>query len=312
MVTDARRPHRGAQEGRRARGSHGPLTFADAEEALARRFHELEIRPAQLVDVGFGSLVLETSGGAVFRVARDDETSAGHELELRLLPAFDGRLPVRVPQPRWRVPPGEDLPHGAIGYAKLPGRRLSKDDDVAAELAAFLHALHEVPVREAERLGVPRAPSWPERMRAATDVLPLVADQLRADEGRTLGRWAVRVATDPAMIAYEPVFVHGDAWYGNVLVDGDPPRLVAVVDWEGARIGDPADDLAPQFYLGDGFAGSVLAAYGADEQLLHRVRCLRELREFTGLAWAVRNDDAEELAESLAKLRKTTIFGRAS
>jgi len=50
--------------------------------------------------------------------------------------------------------------------------------------------------------------------------------------------WARReCALDPGMSAV----VHGDAGPYNVLVDGD--RLTAVLDWEFAHVGDPAEDL---------------------------------------------------------------------
>ena len=50
--------------------------------------------------------------------------------------------------------------------------------------------------------------------------------------------WARReCALDPGMSAV----VHGDAGPYNVLVEGD--RLTAVLDWEFAHVGDPAEDL---------------------------------------------------------------------
>jgi aminoglycoside phosphotransferase (APT) family kinase protein len=39
-----------------------------------------------------------------------------------------------------------------------------------------------------------------------------------------------------------PVLLHGDFWPGNTLWQGD--RLVAVIDWEDAAIGDPLADVA--------------------------------------------------------------------
>jgi aminoglycoside phosphotransferase (APT) family kinase protein len=39
-----------------------------------------------------------------------------------------------------------------------------------------------------------------------------------------------------------PVLLHGDFWPGNILWRDD--RLVAVIDWEDARLGDPVADLA--------------------------------------------------------------------
>lgn len=55
-----------------------------------------------------------------------------------------------------------------------------------------------------------------------------------------------RLADQARELIDEPVtpgFVHGDLIPGNLLVDRG--RLSAVIDWGGAGIGDPAQDLAP-------------------------------------------------------------------
>jgi aminoglycoside phosphotransferase (APT) family kinase protein len=54
------------------------------------------------------------------------------------------------------------------------------------------------------------------------------------------GRWLARHVPAPSG---PPAIVHGDFRSGNFLVDADN-RLLAVLDWEMAHIGDPAEDLA--------------------------------------------------------------------
>jgi aminoglycoside phosphotransferase (APT) family kinase protein len=56
-----------------------------------------------------------------------------------------------------------------------------------------------------------------------------------------------------------PTIVHGDFRLGNVMIAPDaPPRLLAVLDWELATIGDPLRDL-----------GYFLATYAIPEEPLH-------------------------------------------
>lgn len=49
---------------------------------------------------------------------------------------------------------------------------------------------------------------------------------------------------------YVPVPLHGDLLPGNLLVDTDG-RLTAIIDWSGAGLGDPAEDLAPAWSIFD-------------------------------------------------------------
>jgi aminoglycoside phosphotransferase (APT) family kinase protein len=116
------------------------------------------------------------------------------------------------------------------------------------DLATTLASLHRV---DPEALGMARPPDGTDSMREligqyqkkwrdnATRASPLVdyAFAWAADECRR----------DPGM----STVVHGDAGPYNLLVDGD--RLTAVLDWEFAHVGDPAEDLGIARVYADSF-----------------------------------------------------------
>lgn len=304
------------QLAKQAAAAHEPVMLSEIEDSLERLFPTLAVRPLRELDVGFGSVVVETADGVVFRVARSVETAAGHRLETALLPALVDWLPAAVPVPEWHVEPGRGgLAFGAIGYPKLAGETLSPDlvgvrsAGLAAELAEFFRRLHAFPVTEAERLGVPRARTWQATVDGARRVLPLLAERLTAGECGVLAAWCDEAAADDVMRRAIPALRHGDPWYGNVLVFDEPPRLAGVLDWEGARLGDPAADLAAQFHLGDAFAAAILEEYAADGNLRHRVRRFWEIREFPDRTTHL--NDPAELDESVEKLRAGPILRRS-
>jgi aminoglycoside phosphotransferase (APT) family kinase protein len=265
--------------------------------------------------------VLETDDGIMFRVARTAEAGRAQAVQRSLLRALAPALPVRVPLPEWAVDPGSDgLPFGAIGYRKLPGASLARTPVgdlglVAAAVGGFLRALHRFPVGEAVRLGAPFAPAMRAKVEALrASVLPALRPRLTGAELRTLERWADDVLADDAMDRFSPAVRHGDLWYEHLLVDGHPPRLVGVLDWEGVGIGDPATDLAVQLYLGEPFLAQALQSYvgsGAEggAALTRRIRRHWQLREFGGVRWSLEQSDEAELEESLAKLRAGPILG---
>lgn len=112
------------------------------------------------------------------------------------------------------------LDHTAIaGQAVALATQLSA---VPPSRSGIEHEPTYSPVAELERWGalLPRTP----------DVLRQPADRLLA----TLHR------TAPAKAG--PVLVHGDFHYGNLLFDGG--RIVALLDWEIASLGEPLLDLA--------------------------------------------------------------------
>jgi aminoglycoside phosphotransferase (APT) family kinase protein len=65
----------------------------------------------------------------------------------------------------------------------------------------------------------------------------------------------------------DPVFLHHDFWAGNTLWQDD--RLVAVIDWEGGCLGDPAVDVA--------YCAFDMRLLGMDVAAEHLIRVYREL-----------------------------------
>ena len=292
------------------------------EEALQRVFPEIgAVAPLRLLNGGFRSIVVETAGGAVFRIGKNAEAWAGYLREWRLLPRLRGRLPLAVPDPRWYAAPSAHFPHGLMGYPRLPGTSLlpehlsaANETRIASDLGGFLAALHRFPAEEAEALDLPPSPAADASWQALRDaVLPPLRSALSAAEYRAIVRWWDSFLADQEMGRYAPVLCHGDLWYEHLLVDGARRRLVGIVDFEGAGLGDPAQDIATQLYLGEAFAARVVDAYlgaggAVDGGFNHRVRRLWEVREFGGVAYAVRYDDQPELADSLKKLRAGPIL----
>jgi aminoglycoside phosphotransferase (APT) family kinase protein len=273
-------------------------------ERLQRRFPELVIEPLTVLDIGFGSTVVETPGGIIFRIARHERAARGQARELVLLPQLHERLPVAVPKPEWRVEPGDDFAFGAIGYRKLGGTPLEpgeESEQLARDVAAFLRGLHDL--RDVDG---PAAPEDLEELDGATRA-PL-RGLLQTTEFERLERWWDDLRSDESLSQFEPVLRHGDLWHENLLVaDG---RLVGVLDWGAAAVGDPAEDFAPLRHVSEAFAEAVLDAYEANESLRRRERRRWEIRELYGVRLALTLDDAEELTDAVRKLRAGPVLAR--
>jgi aminoglycoside phosphotransferase (APT) family kinase protein len=281
------------------------MAEGDLGARLRRRFPELTGEPLRLLDVGFGSTVVETADGVIFRVARHARASAGHARELELLPQLAGRLPAAVPQPRWRIEPDDEFPHGAIGYRKLPGEPVAADSgtpQLAADVARFLRALHGLC-----HVAAPRRDLQLDALHDRT--MTALEAALTATELDVLVRWWDEVLTDVDLRDFEPALRHGDFWHENLLVEEG--RLVGVLDWGGAGYGDPAEDFSTLRHLGDAFTETVFDTYGADDALRRREQRHWQVRELYGIGMALELRDEAELTDAIAKLRRGAIFVQA-
>ena len=180
----------------------------------------------------------------LLRLPRRPDAMRRAEVEGRFLSFISSRLSVSVPD--WQV-------HAAdlIAYPLLPGTPgLTLDDagapvwhvDSAApaftqSLADFLAELHSVDIAEAASTGIEvRSPA--EVREGMRRRIARVTAEFEVANDLT-DRWSSWLADDSFWPAWSTV-THGEIYPAHVLhVDG---RVVSVLDWTTAAVGDPAKD----------------------------------------------------------------------
>lgn len=225
----------------------------------------------------------------VLRLAPDREAAARRRRELRLRDLVRPHLTVAVPT---SVAHGEWAP--GLAYTldtKLPGGS-GEDHDVSAvgeaDLAGLLTGLREVPVRQAEALGVPR--TGPRSLEALRREAERAAERLAAADEFDPGRLQQLTAPAAVQLAAQSgtaVLVHHGLTGDHLVVSADG-RVRGVLDWTDAVVGDPAEDIAGLARaVGSPAAvrAATLAGYGARP-------CLRGL-------WLARCDTVIHLAARL-------------
>ncbi len=204
-----------------------------------------------------------------------------------------------------------------MGYRKLPGRPPEPQQQtplervqLAAQVGEIILALQRIPL---ESLPLAAAPpdlreGW---VKLREIVLPTLGNALRPGEYQKVAAWWEAFLNDDRLLDYAPVFQHGDLWFGNLLVEQN--CVVGLVDFEEAGPGDPVQDFVPQLYLGERFLRQVMEAYQKaggvfDPGFAHRLAARWAVREFGGLAYSIKYNDREELADSIEKIRKGPIL----
>jgi aminoglycoside phosphotransferase (APT) family kinase protein len=208
---------------------------------------------------------------AIFRVGDDlvarfprigwavDQVRRDHEWLPRLA------LHVPVPEPVAVGEPAHGYPYPWALHRWIEGTNPSEPShELALDLAAFVRALHAVPVA-----GVPgssRGGPLAGRDEATRAAISELGD--RVDPGVT-DAWEAALAR-PSWDG-PPVVLHCDMAPGNLLVrDG---RLVAVIDWGCLGAGDPAGDLGVGWNLLDGPTRATFReAVGVDDDTWARGR----------------------------------------
>jgi aminoglycoside phosphotransferase (APT) family kinase protein len=136
----------------------------------------------------------------------------------------------------------------------------------AVPIAAFLAALHRIPVDAATRAWAPGddIARTDLRKRAVGAAERLRATPLAALGGIAIGPILKRIAwlAETPPLAGPTCWVHGDLYARHVLVD-EHYRFSGVIDWGDVHLGDPALDLSIAFsFLPARARAAFRAAYG--------------------------------------------------
>ncbi|MFW6125066.1 MAG: phosphotransferase family protein [Pirellulales bacterium] len=196
-------------------------------------------------DAGRHALVLRLdSGGKI----HDEALSRREEFHVLCVAHREG---VMVPRPRWVCADPAVLGAPFLLMDRVEGesvgRRIVRQPELAeahrrlpAQLGRQLARIHAIDPQEA---GLDFLPARNPGRSFADTALDRAAAQLwRMGEPHPALELALRWLQAHAPTSDSAVLVHGDFRIGNVIVG--PEGLRAVLDWEFAHVGDPAEDLA--------------------------------------------------------------------
>lgn len=212
--------------------------------------HHLDIRPETItvneIGLDFRVAIAEVVDGSawVLRIPRRPDVTARAVVEGRFLEAAGPLLDVDVPD--WRIHT-DDL----IAYPLLPGRpgltideageprwHFDVESSVYAEsLADFLAQLHTLDPSLVRSSGIDDLSPAESRQRRREDVRRVSSEFEVSAE--LISRWSSWLDDDRFWPPSTTV-THGEVYPAHQLMDGE--RMVGVLDWTTAAIGDPARD----------------------------------------------------------------------
>ncbi|MDQ4126234.1 MAG: phosphotransferase [Actinomycetota bacterium] len=273
--------------------------MADAVALVAAAAPAIDVRDAVGVEGGWDSFVLDT-GEWIFKFPRRPEVARALRAEIALLDALAPALPLRAP--RYEV-----VADRFAGYRKIAGEQLSHERQTEAagrNLGTFLAALHAFPVEAAVAAGLP-ATDWRGRQEALVAELESRVSPL-LDPGERAAAHAAFTGflSDDAAFDFERALIHYDLGPAHLLAGRDG-RLLGVIDWGDAWVGDPAADLAWALHGStEPFARGVAATYpGVTESVAKRALHYHRLGPWHEVVHGLENGDAAWVENGLAGVR---------
>ncbi len=244
----------------------------------------------------------------VIRVPRTPAAAVTLRHEVQMLRALQGRLPLMVPDPVYVCEtPGQEY----MGYHLLPGVALLPEvldavpdvagyDRIAAQIAAFLRALHalkpadlglDLPLRDTPQ-------EWADLYAQFQDKLyPFMRPDARAQVTRTFEHYLA----DARLHAWQPSMRHGDLGGSNILYDPESQRITGIIDFANTGYGDPALDVAALSTMGDDLLARIYQGYPAMATMMERARFYRSTYALQQALYALRDGNEDDFADGIAE-----------
>ena len=294
--------------------------LADALLLINRLYTRSNKSKFIVIGNGFGSLVIESDQGIIFRIAKNLETAKQYLIESNVLPKIRHCLDINIPNPIWHIYNSTSTPYGIIGYSKLKGNPITfnKINDmnrstIAKEVARFIISFHQISYENLHLDNITKRGNDKLSLAALCEnTSGFLKSELDTEEYKIMEKWWKETLEDDTFNNYKSTLCHGDLWFENILVDDNYSHVVGIIDFSDMMIGDPAVDLAPQLYLGKEFYNEVLYEYTKvfkdDETINQRIKRHQELREMFGLQYIIKNNLIDESKDSISKIRNRVIF----
>ena len=259
------------------------LDAEQVREGLLEGFPELAPIEVSSLGEGWDFRAFEVNGEFIFRFPKRAEVDA--ELELRLLPTLQDRVPLEIPDYCFTGHRTKAFPHGFAGYRRLNGvvatdvPEAKLDVDAVARVCGeFLTALHTTPQAMAVQVGVKGEISihaLEHQLRRAAECLDAVRAAATPALARRCEEFVVRTDLLPLASRGPLCVAHNDLYSEHILLDAETRLPTGVIDWTDVRIVDPAVDFAGLCnWLGEDFVKKALEHYGGetDDGLVRRAR----------------------------------------
>jgi aminoglycoside phosphotransferase (APT) family kinase protein len=246
----------------------------------------------ELMGEGWDNTAYLVNGEWVFRFPRRTIAVPLLETEGRVLPALAPRLPFPIPKPVWYGRPDATYKWPFLGYRRLEGRVASDVDlgddgraALAAPIARFLRALHDVPLGDAQAWGTPPGIyDYLDGARLERLARAGLADLVSRGILKNATPWLEVLEAGLAALPLEGphVIVHADFYSRHVLVD-DAGRMCGVIDFGDMHLDHPVLDLSAVWtVLPSRARDEFFAVYGAVDERVCAAARLRAL--VSGLA----------------------------
>jgi len=252
-------------------------------------FPSLKVEKLKLLSGGWSNYTYRINDDLLFKFPKNHPANLCIKREMALLSYLGEHFHILPPVEFVGAVPG-DHPWTYFGYRMLPGVFLANfyspalnretRSAILKQLARFLSVLHQAPIEKAIECGLETLSFEGVTVSDLAAIRTMLPGKLPLDQHSWLIDLFCEYLDDVDNFRYAPAVIHGDLRPDHALFDSDKKKLVRVIDFGGAMIGDPDYDL---MYLLDAFGPTFIMDLLEHHPHPNPPKLIRKLRFF--LVW---------------------------
>ena len=233
----------------------------------------IKVNDIKLIGNGNDSYVYEVDN-IIFKFSRHEKASENLKKEINILKFLEGKLTLQIPKVLYVGEPNEIFPYYFCGQSKIEGVPLSPEiyeelsledeEQLAKDLANFLHELHHIPFNEYRENTIDNFKKDYEKLKE------LVYDKLDEITKQKIDNMYMELFNNSDFLNCENSLIHNDFSCNNIMFNPNTKRVSGIIDFGDACVSDLDND----FYclledsdeeLGISFGLKVLKNYGCND-----------------------------------------------
>ncbi|MCL4326331.1 MAG: aminoglycoside phosphotransferase family protein [Candidatus Thermoplasmatota archaeon] len=263
---------------------------------------------------GWSYMVYSIDDSLIVRIPKFTNYNEKIKIEVDLLRALKGLLPITIPEPEIRMVKKNGIDTMFMIYSQIPG--IIPDPcymnninyfKIGAYLSSFLNVLHTIPLSIVDNIKLNRVGAINLKNRYKMIFIklkkygfPLLNNATVVYLQNLFDKFLSLDLSD-----FTPVLIHGDIGPGNILFNQNCLHITGIIDWEDCEVGDPAIDLAGvRSYLGNKIFNIVYEKYTGkiDSTFMERIRFYESVIGIYPLLYGIENNHEVYIKKGINQL----------
>ncbi len=268
----------------------------------------------ELINEGYSSCAYR-DGDYIILVGKNENSYANYEKLYHMYKFLNGRInSVEVPFSVKKFEPSKEYPYGALRTEWIYGsvldyQHLDKFNkaNFIDKIVSFFMELYVIDIT-AYDYDFDIVEYRKNKMLTVDANIEILKDYLNEEELLKLVNW--RKKYKKYLNSFDDYhFIHGDMWYENFIFSNDYQNLIGIIDWENARIDDPAVDLAALSCISSDIVDKIIDRLAfLSEDIKDRVKLHAELKDLLSLEYILRYESKNDFRALVKKIKESTIF----